>query len=63
MRLLDTFDAPITEVYTSFSISASIQSLHSILQREDPCINLAYNSCESLLRKFIKLNAIKAATL
>ena len=44
------------------SHSASIQSLHSILQREDPCINLAYDSCESLLRKvlgkFIKLNAI-----
>ena len=65
-RLHNLFSRPITEVYLLFyqSILPVFNHFNQFLQREDPCIHLVHDCCESLLKKvlgkFIKLDVIKA---
>ena len=63
-------DTPMTEVYLLFyqSVLPVFNHFNQFLQREDPCIHLVHECCESLLKKllvkFVKLSTIKTtATL
>lgn len=67
-RLQCLFGVPITEVFLLFYQSALpvFNHFNLFLQREDPCIHLVHDHCESLLRKilgrFVKAEAIREAS-
>ena len=54
-RLSTTFSNPMTEVYLLFfqSVLHLFDCFNLLLQREDPCIHLVYDQCESLLKKLL----------
>ena len=54
-RLQKLFDTPITEVYLFFyqCILPVFGNFNQFLQREDPCIHLVHDQCESLLKKLL----------
>lgn len=68
MRLRSAFSSPITEIYLLFyqSVLPVFNRFNLFLQREDPCIHLVHDQCESLLKKilmkFIKPSVIRNAT-
>lgn len=67
-RLQSAFANPMTEVNLLFfqSVLPIFNSLNLLLQREEPCIHLVYDQCESLLNKilgrFVPTSAINVAS-
>ena len=55
VRLKGIFSNTITEVYLLFfhSVLSVFNCFNLLLQREDPCIHLVYDQCESLLKKLM----------
>lgn len=64
-RLHSIFSNPLSEVYLLFyqSILPVFSKFNLFLQREDPCIHLVYDHCQSLLRKllnkFMEVSALR----